>query len=103
MQSKFQKANHIYRIASDIDLEGGTIQIPSNSILDFSDGGKITNGTVSLNATLVLPNCCDVTRFITATITGTYKEGQVLYDAGNKKMKMWNGSVWVNLDGTALT
>ena len=29
--------------------------------------------------------------------------GQFVYDQSLKKMKLWNGTAWVNLDGTALT
>ena len=36
------------------------------------------------------------------TTTGTYMEGQIVYDSELKKMKLWNGTAWVNLDGTAL-
>ena len=28
--------------------------------------------------------------------------GQIVYDSTLKKGKLWNGTAWVNLDGTAL-
>ena len=31
-----------------------------------------------------------------------YKEGQTMYDSTLKKMKLWNGVDWTNLDGTPL-
>lgn len=100
-QGKFNKSNVIYKITTDIDLESGTLTIPSGCTLDFQ-GGSISNGTVTLDGTKILPMGCNITDYITATIEGTYKEGQMLYDSTLKKMKLWNGSAWVNLDGTAL-
>ena len=31
-----------------------------------------------------------------------FVEGQVIYDPNLKKMKLFNGEAWVNLDGTEL-
>lgn len=100
IQDKFNKTNVIYKITKDISLEGGTLTIPEGCTLDFQ-GGSFTNGTVTLNNTLIIQQ--DIENHITATINGTYKEGQVLYDSVLKKMKLWNGTAWVNMDGTALT
>lgn len=99
IQNKFNKPNVIYKITKDIDLEGGTLTIPAGCTLDFQ-GGSIINGTLILNNTLIIQQ--DIENHITATINGTYKEGQVLYDSVLKKMKLWNGTAWVNMDGTAL-
>ena len=100
-QNIFSKTNVIYKITTNIDLESSTLSIPNGCILDFQ-GGIITNGTVTLNNTKILPQGCNITDYITATISGTYKEGQILYDSSLKKMKLWNGTSWVNMDGTAL-
>ena len=101
IQSRFNSANKIYKITQDISLGHGVLTIPSGCTLDFQ-GGKITNGTLALTNTKVLPQGCNISDYITATISGNYKEGQMLYDGSLKKMKLWNGSAWVNLDGTAL-
>lgn len=100
-QDKFSKSNVIYKITKDIDLELGTLTIPSGCTLDFQ-GGSISNGTITLDNTKILPQGCNITDYITATISGTYKEGQMLYDGSLKKMKLWNGTEWVNVDGTTL-
>lgn len=92
----------VYKIITDIDLGEGLLTIPSGCTLDFQ-GGTITNGTVTLNNTKILPQGCNITDYITATISGTYKEGQVLYDNSLKSMKLWNGSTWINLDGTLIS
>lgn len=99
IQDKFNKPNVIYKITKDITLEGGTLTIPEGCTLDFQ-GGSFRNGVLTLINTRVVQQ--DVENYITATINGTYKEGQVLYDSALKKMKLWNGTAWVNLDGTAL-
>lgn len=102
IQSRFNSAGKIYKITQDIDLGHGILTVPSGCTLDFQ-GGNITNGTIILDRTLVLPLGLDITKYIYATITGTYAEGQILYDVELKKMKLWNGSAWVNMDGTALS
>lgn len=101
VQEKFDKTNTIYKIVSPINLYAETLNIPEGSTLDFQ-GGLILNGTVTLNNTKILPMGCNITDYITATVEGTYKEGQTLYDSSLKKMKLWNGTAWVNMDGTAL-
>lgn len=100
-KSKITGTAEVFKIVEDIDLGGESITIPENRILDFQ-GGKIINGTIVLWDTKILPMGVDITKYITATISGTYAEGQVLYDSDLKKQKLWNGSSWVNLDGTAL-
>ena len=95
--------DYIYRINEDIDLNSDTINIGSRCILDFSAGGKISNGTINLNNTLVLPLGLKIEDYISASITGNYREGQIVYDSALKKQKLWNGTAWVNMDGTALT
>lgn len=102
IQDKFNKSNVIYKITKDIDLEGGTLTIPVGCTLDFQ-GGSFVNGTIILNNTRVLPLGCNIKDYVTTTIEGSYKEGQILYDSVLKKMKLWNGTAWVNMDGTPLT
>lgn len=85
MQERFNKTNTIYKITRDIDLERETLVIPSGCILDFY-GGSVTNGTITLTSTLLLPNGLNAHNYITATISGTYKEGQLIYDPSLKKM-----------------
>lgn len=93
--------NIIYKIVSDIDLNNTTLTLPANCTLDFQ-GGSFSNGTIILDNTIIRNVEGDISTVITATITGTYKAGQVLYDGTLLKMKLWNGTSWVNLDGTPL-
>lgn len=97
------KGNTIYEIRYDYDLDGGEVTIPANCVLKFN-GGSISNGIFSLTNTRLLPQGLNLREYILegVSITGTYKEGQIVYDSAIKKMKLWNGTAWVNLDGTAL-
>ena len=52
IQDKFNKAGVIYKITSEIDLGGGTLNIPSGCTLDFQ-GGCIKNGSVNGNGCLI--------------------------------------------------
>ena len=100
-QSKFNKSKVIYKIVNDINLGNAVLTIPTGCTLDFA-GGSFSKGTIILNNTIIRNVVGDISTVITATITGTYKAGQVLYDGTLLKMKLWNGTSWVNLDGTPL-
>ena len=52
IQNKFKKANVIYKITKDYDLEGGTLIIPVGCTLDFQ-GGSFKNGTIVGNDTKI--------------------------------------------------
>lgn len=55
IQSQFATENASYIISSEIDLNGGTLTIPSNCVLIFR-GGKIKNGTTEGNNTQIVAN-----------------------------------------------
>lgn len=69
IQDKFNKANVIYKITKDIDLEGGTLTIPVGCTLDFQ-GGNFFNGTITGNDTVVLPHGYKIQN---VTLEGTFK------------------------------
>lgn len=79
-QSDINRAGTIYRIQYDYNLQGQTIQMPENCVL-FFDGGSISNGSIVLNNTLVLPQCLDIAKNIKCNISGTYQNGQIYYDS----------------------
>lgn len=97
-QDMFTQSNTVYEIRYDFDLNNQTITIPENCTLDFQ-GGKITNGIVTLNNTKILPQGYNIEDYITAIIEGTYKEGQYVYDKTLNKPKWWTGSKWVDATG----
>jgi len=51
-QSMINKANTIYEIRYDFDLNGNTINIPKNCTLKF-EGGSLSNGTMDFNNTKI--------------------------------------------------
>ena len=102
IHSNFIKPYTTYKITKDMTISGGVLYLPDGCSLDFQ-GGRFVNGTIILNNTKVLPLGCNIKDYVTTTIDGSYKEGQILYDSVLKKMKLWNGTAWVNMDGTPLT
>lgn len=101
INSKFKNENTIYKIVKDYNLLNGVLIIPPGCSLDFQ-GGKLANVRLELNNTKIMQTGCNIEDYINGTIIGTFKEGQTLYDPSLKKMKLWNGDNWVNLDGTIL-
>lgn len=61
-------ANTIYKIVSDIDLQGKTLTIPANCTLDFQ-GGSFSNGTIVGSNTRFSGN---IKLDTTLTFSGTY-------------------------------
>lgn len=51
-QSMINMPNNVYKIRYDFDLNGATINLPANSVLQFV-GGSIKNGTINFNNTLL--------------------------------------------------
>lgn len=100
-QDMIAQSNTIYEIRYDFNLNGQEITIPEGCTLDFQ-GGSFTNGLIILSTTKVLPLGCNISEYVSTNISGTYKTGQILYDSTLLKCKLWNGTAWVNLDGTAL-
>ena len=100
------KSNLTYnKIVKDIDLNGETLTLPYDCRFDFQ-GGKFKNGTIVLNRARCMPMGMFPSYYFdtdTVIVQGNYAEGQVLYDSSLKKQKLWNGSEWVNLDGTSLS
>lgn len=121
----FSYSNVIYKVCADIDLGGGELTIATGSTLDFQ-GGSFSNGTIVGQNTkvLVVGNPFNDTITVSGSIydinginilaltKGTTEqrptntiisEGFEYYDSTLKKMILWNGTAWTNLDGTALT
>lgn len=97
-QSKFNKSNVIYKIVNGIDLGNAVLTIPANCTLDFQGGGRITNGSIILNNT-ALSNIVELADGITASVSGSFRKGQILWFDDTEKPKVWNGSQWLNLGG----
>ena len=88
--------NTVFIIQYDYDLDKGFITIPENSILVFA-GGSISNGTVILRNTLILPAALDIEHFMSVNIRGSYREGSLVYL--RKHLRLFDGQNWVNIGG----
>lgn len=78
------------------------VKVDGTVVIEYYNSDDITDEAWQKDNNWVNPLGIDITKYITASISGTYAEGQVLYDSSLKKMKLYNGTEWVNLDGTAL-
>lgn len=92
------KENTIYEIRYDFDLNGEKITIPEGCTLDFQ-GGSMSNGTVTVRNTKIIPNGFPITDYITATINGTFAKGQNYFDGSLGKPKWYDGSKWIDATG----
>ena len=94
-QSMINEANTIYELRYLFCLNGKSITIPANSVL-YLNGGQINNGTIQLNETLV-KGIHKLSDFGTATVTGTFAKGQLMFiDAVNAEC-YWNGEEWIEV------
>lgn len=90
------EANTIYIIQYDYCLNGATITIPENSVLQF-DGGTINGGVIVLNNTKVVGIISQEDMGINLTFKGTYVKGQQFFDYNTNKPIWWNGTTWISL------
>lgn len=91
-QSMICWSDTIYVIQYNYDLDGDTIEIPENSVLEFH-GGHITNGIVKINGTL-LTGIQALKDGISCTVTGTYAIGQILFIEQEDNFQYFNGQEW---------
>jgi hypothetical protein len=52
LQELLTKAHTRYELSGTYDLSGGSVRVPENCVLAFTEGTKITNGTLVLNKTM---------------------------------------------------
>lgn len=77
-QSMINMPNNVYKIRYDFDLNGATINLPANSVLQFV-GGSIKNGTLNGNNTVIEADSNAVI-FDSVVIEGTWNIEHV-YDS----------------------
>ena len=108
-QAMINKANTIYNIIRYIDLEGKTLTVPDNSVLNFI-GGTIGNGTIIGNKTKVIN--LNVDRII---LSGTWFDSGITsnrptnvlvgfqyFDTTVNKPIFWDGSKWIDATGATV-
>jgi hypothetical protein len=77
------KPNVKYVIKWNFDLNGETINIPENCLIEF-DGGSVSNGTlVGNNTTLICAQSID--DVIKTSLEGTWNTAYLSQDWGNSK------------------
>jgi hypothetical protein len=97
-QQMISKENTIYIIQYDYNLNGQTITIPDNCILQF-EGGSISTGTLKLiNTSVFIPNY-NIENYIKSSIIGEYRIGQVLYNKITNQYEYYNGTEFLASDG----
>lgn len=69
-QSMLQEANTIYDIRYTFCLDGKTVEVPDNCVLNLMEGGELRNGTLHCNNTMI---AVFDTKYLNITLTGTYK------------------------------
>ena len=69
-QSMLQEANTIYDIRYTFCLDGNTVEVPDNCVLNLMEGGELRNGTLHCNNTMI---AVFDTKYLNVILTGTYK------------------------------
>lgn len=91
-QDAINQSNTRYIIKYDFDLDGNSIELPNNCILDFQ-GGSIKNGTIKLNKAKIFGwNIRE--DYLDVKHDSDYALGQILYL--DNSYKYWNGSAWIS-------
>lgn len=101
-QSMINKANTIYEIRYDFDLNGTTINIPENCTLKF-EGGSLENGTLNANNTQLSNNIninisCDITGTITNSVFDITEFGAKSNDDSVDNSIVFNRLIKLNSD-----
>lgn len=91
-------------VLNSVDFLGDYIYTKS---ITFGPEGKVYNA--KLYKSMIYPLGINLKEHVVPGENGTdwsnwklFVEGQVIYDPNLKKMKLFNGEAWVNLDGTEL-
>lgn len=91
-------------VVNSVDFLGDYIYTKS---ITFGPEGKVYNAI--LYNSMIYPLGLNLKNHVVPGENGTdwsnwkyFVEGQVIYDPDIKKMKLFNGEAWVNLDGTEL-
>lgn len=89
------KANTIYEIRYDYDLDGKLVPLPANVTL-FFNGGSLKNGRLFCQNTYIT-GVCNISDIGNVDITGTLRKGMVLSFTENNKevIKWYDGSEWL--------
>lgn len=102
LSSIFNKPNVTYKITSNLVIEDGqTLWLPEGATLDFQ-GGSISGGTLGLNGAKILPMGCVISDYITSSISGGYRSGQMLFNTAVGKPMWYYRGKWVDANGNPI-
>lgn len=91
-------ANKITAVTSAITTEYDALAVSGNLTIGNGRHTLSATGGALFGGFVMFPNYSTANR---PTISGVI--GVVIYDSDLKKTILWNGTTWVNLDGTALS
>ena len=97
IQEQFNYSDVCFKIVRDIDLQGGTLELKTDCVLDFSDNTKFKNGTVNLNYCSITPISSLAERF--SNVEGQLKLGTPFKEDDKIIMYGDSSGVKVDLDG----
>lgn len=63
----------------------------------------VVNGLLDIKGSVSLLRVLSLGRYPTVQRPATGVEGSIIYDSTLKKCILWNGTAWVNLDGSPLS
>lgn len=98
----FSAGDYVIAVKRAVISRSGSLSLPEGMTIELKADGGFSIGSVVLNNTRVLPFGLDLSKYFD-NYSGTFAEGQVVYDESLKKLKLWNGTAWTNVDGTALS
>ena len=84
-------AGHPDYVKSDSGLD---LKVENSTILSLTPYHATFNGRVQVGSYTTAARPVEV---------GAYNAGSVIYDSTLGKLILWNGTAWINLDGTALS
>ena len=90
--------NKITAVTSAITTEYDNLQVNGSLTIGYGKHNLSSSRGASFGGFVRFPVYSTANR---PTLTG--ENGSVIYDADLAKLILWNGTAWVNLDGTALS
>lgn len=90
----------VYRLVGDINLGQNAVEVAQGASIIIEPNVKISNGNLTLNDNVIYPMGINLTEIMEANLYGNFGKGQLIYDPDLGEIKMWDGTNWINSDGT---
>lgn len=82
---------------------GGILLQVEDNLISLDDGALYVEAEAGFYENVSMSKLLTIGRYTTAGRPTEPFEGSIIYDNTLKKCILWNGTAWVNLDGTALS